>query len=86
MSATSLSYGLTSRAASRPARLRARAARFLPSGWRSFPMAARGAGIVICPGTEANLGDGLVDLPRWLAAGGSCAIVRELAPCHRLLA
>lgn len=25
------------------------------------------AGIVICPGTEANLGDGLADLPRWLA-------------------
>lgn len=32
-------------------------------------VAARGAGIVICPGTEANLGDGLPDLPRWLAAG-----------------
>jgi formimidoylglutamate deiminase len=28
-----------------------------------------GAGVVICPGTEANLGDGLPDLPRWLAAG-----------------
>jgi len=28
-----------------------------------------GAGVVICPGTEANLGDGLCDLPRWLAAG-----------------
>ena len=26
-----------------------------------------GAGIVICPGTEANLGDGLADLPNWLA-------------------
>ena len=32
-------------------------------------VAARGAGIVICPGTEANLGDGLPDMPRWLAAG-----------------
>lgn len=32
-------------------------------------VARSGAGIVICPGTEANLGDGLTDLPRWLAAG-----------------
>ena len=32
-------------------------------------VAASGAGIVLCPGTEANLGDGLADLPRWLAAG-----------------
>jgi formimidoylglutamate deiminase len=24
---------------------------------------------VLCPSTEANLGDGLPDLPRWLAAG-----------------
>ena len=32
-------------------------------------VAATGAGIVICPSTEANLGDGLPDLPRWLAAG-----------------
>lgn len=28
--------------------------------------AASGAGIVLCPTTEANLGDGLADLPRWL--------------------
>ena len=26
------------------------------------------AGIVLCPSTEANLGDGVPDLPRWLAA------------------
>lgn len=32
-------------------------------------VAASGAGVVICPGTEANLGDGLADLPRWLAGG-----------------
>lgn len=32
-------------------------------------VARSGAGIVICPSTEANLGDGLCDLPRWLAAG-----------------
>ncbi|MGQ3051401.1 MAG: formimidoylglutamate deiminase [Roseateles sp.] len=32
-------------------------------------VARSGAGIVICPGTEANLGDGLCDLPGWLQAG-----------------
>jgi formimidoylglutamate deiminase len=32
-------------------------------------VAALGAGIVLCPTTEADLGDGLPDLPRWLAAG-----------------
>ncbi len=29
-------------------------------------VAVTGAGVVLCPGTEANLGDGLCDLPRWL--------------------
>lgn len=28
-----------------------------------------GVGVVICPGTEANLGDGFCDLTGWLAAG-----------------
>jgi formimidoylglutamate deiminase len=28
-----------------------------------------GAGVVLCPTTEANLGDGLADVPAWLAAG-----------------
>lgn len=32
-------------------------------------VAPTGAGVVICPTTEANLGDGIVDLPGWLAAG-----------------
>ncbi|MGA0609805.1 formimidoylglutamate deiminase [Caldimonas sp. KR1-144] len=32
-------------------------------------VAASGAGVVLCPATEANLGDGLPDLPRWLARG-----------------
>jgi formimidoylglutamate deiminase len=32
-------------------------------------VAASGAGMVLCPSTEANLGDGLADLPRWLDAG-----------------
>jgi formimidoylglutamate deiminase len=31
-------------------------------------VARHGAGVVLCPGTEANLGDGLPDLPGWLAA------------------
>jgi formimidoylglutamate deiminase len=33
-----------------------------------------GAGVVICPSTEANLGDGLADLPGWLDAGVPMAI------------
>jgi formimidoylglutamate deiminase len=32
-------------------------------------VARSGAGVVICPSTEANLGDGVPDLPRWLEAG-----------------
>jgi formimidoylglutamate deiminase len=32
-------------------------------------VARSGAGVVLCPSTEANLGDGLADLPGWLAAG-----------------
>jgi formimidoylglutamate deiminase len=32
-------------------------------------VATSGAGVALCPSTEANLGDGLCDLPRWLAAG-----------------
>ena len=27
-----------------------------------------GAGVVLCPSTEANLGDGFTDVPRWLAS------------------
>jgi formimidoylglutamate deiminase len=37
-------------------------------------VAARGAGVVLCPGTEANLGDGLADLPGWLGAGVPLAL------------
>ena len=37
-------------------------------------VAGTGAGIVICPGTEGNLGDGLTDLPGWLQAGVPIAI------------
>ena len=32
-------------------------------------VAATGAGMVLCPSTEANLGDGLSELPHWLNAG-----------------
>jgi formimidoylglutamate deiminase len=35
---------------------------------------ATGAAIVLCPSTEANLGDGVFDLPDWLAAGGTWSI------------
>lgn len=37
-------------------------------------LAASGARVVICPSTEANLGDGLFDLPAWLAFGGRFGI------------
>jgi len=37
-------------------------------------VAASGAGVVICPGTEANLGDGLCDLPRWLTSTAPLAV------------
>ena len=37
-------------------------------------LAARGAGIVLCPTTEANLGDGVPLLAVWQAAGGRIAI------------
>ena len=36
--------------------------------------AASGAGVVICPGTEGNLGDGFTDLPAWLAGGVDLAV------------
>jgi formimidoylglutamate deiminase len=37
-------------------------------------VARAGAGVVLCPTTEANLGDGSPDLPRWLAAGVPLAL------------
>jgi formimidoylglutamate deiminase len=37
-------------------------------------VAASGAGAVLCPSTEANLGDGLPDLPRWLSGATPLAI------------
>jgi formimidoylglutamate deiminase len=37
-------------------------------------VARSGAGVVLCPSTEANLGDGLPDLRGWLASGVPLAI------------
>ena len=37
-------------------------------------VARSGAGVVLCPTTEANLGDGIPDLPCWLSAGVPWAI------------
>jgi formimidoylglutamate deiminase len=37
-------------------------------------VARSGAGIVICPSTEGNLGDGFADLPGWLGAGVPMAL------------
>ena len=37
-------------------------------------VASSGAGIVVCPSTEGNLGDGLIDLPAWLGAGVPMAL------------
>jgi formimidoylglutamate deiminase len=37
-------------------------------------VAASGAGVVLCPSTEANLGDGLPDLPRWLSGATPLSI------------
>ena len=54
-------------------------------------VAASGAGVVICPTTEANLGDGLADLPRWLASatplsiGSDSQVGREAMDELRLL-
>jgi formimidoylglutamate deiminase len=37
-------------------------------------VASSGAAVVLCPSTEANLGDGLADLRGWLAAGVPLAL------------
>jgi formimidoylglutamate deiminase len=37
-------------------------------------VATTGAGVVLCPSTEANLGDGLCDLPAWLSSGTPLAL------------
>ena len=45
-------------------------------------VAASGAGVVLCPSTEANLGDGLADLPRWLAGGVPLALGSDSNVCR----
>jgi formimidoylglutamate deiminase len=53
--------------------------------------ASTGAGVVLCPTTEANLGDGLPDLPRWLATavplsiGSDSQVTRDWREEVRLL-
>ena len=46
-------------------------------------VAASGAGVVICPSTEANLGDGLPDLPRWLDAGVPITVGSDSQVCRQ---
>ncbi|WP_295959470.1 formimidoylglutamate deiminase [Rhodoferax sp.] len=43
--------------------------------------AASGAVAGICPSTEANLGDGLFDMPRWRGAGGAWGIGSDSHAC-----
>ena len=45
-------------------------------------VAASGAGVVICPSTEANLGDGLPDLPRWLAGAVPLTVGSDSQVCR----
>ena len=46
-------------------------------------VAHSGAGIVICPSTEGNLGDGLADIPAWLQAGVPMAIGSDSHVCRQ---
>lgn len=43
--------------------------------------AASGATAGLCPSTEANLGDGIFDLPAWIAAGGRWGIGSDSHAC-----
>jgi formimidoylglutamate deiminase len=45
-------------------------------------VSASGAGVVFCPTTEANLGDGVPDLPRWLAAGVPISVGSDSQVCR----
>jgi formimidoylglutamate deiminase len=46
-------------------------------------VARSGAGVVICPSTEANLGDGLADVPGWLKAQVPMAIGSDSHVCRQ---
>ena len=43
--------------------------------------AASGAVAGLCPTTEANLGDGIFDLPAWRAAGGAWGVGSDSHVC-----
>ncbi len=45
-------------------------------------VAATGAQLVICPSTEANLGDGLTDVAQWLRAGVGLAVGSDSHVCR----
>ena len=47
-------------------------------------VARTGAGVVLCPSTEANLGDGLPDLRRWLDGGTPISIGSDSQVCRAL--
>jgi formimidoylglutamate deiminase len=44
-----------------------------------------GAGVVICPSTEGNLGDGIADIPAWLGAGVPMAIGSDSHVCRNAM-
>jgi formimidoylglutamate deiminase len=46
-------------------------------------VARSGAGVVICPSTEGNLGDGLADLPGWLQHGVPLALGSDSQVCRQ---
>lgn len=46
-------------------------------------VAKTGAGIVICPATEANLGDGLTDVADWLQSGVPMALGSDSHVCRQ---
>jgi formimidoylglutamate deiminase len=45
-------------------------------------VARSGAGVVLCPSTEANLGDGLADVPRWQASGTPLSLGSDSQVCR----
>ena len=46
-------------------------------------VARSGAGIVLCPSTEGNLGDGFADLPHWLKTGVPLSIGSDSHVCRQ---
>jgi formimidoylglutamate deiminase len=45
-------------------------------------VARSGAGVVLCPSTEANLGDGLADLPRWMTSATPLSLGSDSHVCR----